>query len=109
MAIELPAPIAAYFQADRKGDPQLLSHCFTPTAKVIDEGNIYEGRQEIAQWIAGASTQYTYTAEPFEMFEQDGRVVVTSHLVGNFPGSPVNLRYLFDLAGDEIAALEIVP
>jgi hypothetical protein len=32
---------------------------------------------------------------------------VTSHVVGDFPGSPVNLRYFFVLEGDKIASLEI--
>jgi hypothetical protein len=32
---------------------------------------------------------------------------VTSHLVGDFPGSPVDLRYFFVLDGDKIASLEI--
>jgi len=35
--------------------------------------------------------------------------VVTSRLTGNFPGSPVDLRYFFRLEGDKIASLEIVP
>ena len=34
-------------------------------------------------------------------------MVVTSHLVGNFPGSPVDLRFFFKLEGDKIASLEI--
>jgi hypothetical protein len=31
------------------------------------------------------------------------------HLVGNFPGGPVDLRFFFTLAGDKIASLEIFP
>ena len=41
--------------------------------------------------------------------EDDGRTVVSSHLVGNFPGSPVDLRYAFRFDGDRIAELEIAP
>ena len=109
MSIALPQPIADFFAADGKRDAQGLSQCFTPDAIVIDEGNSYSGRDAIRQWIANASTQYQYTSEPFALSEQAGRIVVTSHLVGNFPGSPVDLRYRFALAGDMIAALEIVP
>lgn len=36
-------------------------------------------------------------------------MIVTAHLTGNFPGSPVDLRYAFTLSGDKIARLEIVP
>jgi hypothetical protein len=32
---------------------------------------------------------------------------VNSRVTGDFPGSPIELRYRFTLAGDEIARLEI--
>ena len=109
MSIELPSAIAAYFSADKKGNAQAISECFTQDAIVVDEGNTYTGRDAIRQWMANASTQYTYTVEPFSLTEEGDRTVVTSHLVGNFPGSPVDLRYLFVLDGDKIANLEIIP
>jgi isoquinoline 1-oxidoreductase beta subunit len=55
------------------------------------------------------STWSEYTSEPFACEAKDGKIVVTSHLVGNFPGSPVDLRYFFKLEGDKIASLEIIP
>ncbi|MDZ5696092.1 nuclear transport factor 2 family protein [Chelativorans sp. M5D2P16] len=109
MTIELPGAIAAYFSADKKGNAQAISECFTQDAVVVDEGNTHTGRDAIRRWIANASKQYTYTAEPFALSEESGRIVVASHLVGNFPGSPVDLRYFFVLQGDKIAELEIVP
>jgi len=109
MAIELPPAIAAYFAADRKDDARALAQCFAPGATVIDEGNTYEGREAIRDWIAHASTEYLYDVEPFALTEEAGRIVVTSHLAGNFPGSPVDLRYRFIIDEDQIAQLEIVP
>lgn len=109
MAIELPDVIAGYFGADKKGNAEALSECFTRDAVVIDEGNRYTGREAIRQWMANASTQYSYTVEPFVLSQDGERIIVTSHLVGNFPGSPVDLRYFFVLKGDKIAELEIVP
>jgi hypothetical protein len=41
--------------------------------------------------------------------QQGGKTVVTSHLTGNFPGSPVDLRFFFALEGDKIRSLEIMP
>lgn len=108
MTVQLPNVIAAYFAADRKGEAEATSECFTPDAVVIDEGNRYVGRDAIRQWMANASTQYSYTVEPFDLSHDDGRIVVTSHLTGSFPGSPVDLRYRFVLDGDAIAHLEIV-
>jgi hypothetical protein len=108
MTLELPEPIAAYFAAD-KGDSEAVSRCFTENAVVKDEGHTYTGRAAIKKWKADVSTKYQYTNEPFACEQQDGRAVVTSRLAGNFPGSPVNLRFFFELEGNKIASLEITP
>lgn len=109
MAIDLPSAIAEYFLADKTGNAKAISECFTQNAVVVDEGNTYAGREAIRQWMANASTQYSYTVEPIALAQESGRTVVTGHLVGNFPGGPVDLRYCFALQGDKIAKLEIVP
>lgn len=109
MTIELPDTIAQYFAADKTSDPKAIAECFTQDAVVVDEGNTYTGRDAIQQWMANASTEYSYSVEPFALSHEGGRTVVTSHLVGNFPGSPVDPRYFFVLRGDKIAELEIVP
>ena len=109
MAIELPKPIAAYFKADSGKDAEAVTRCFTEGAVVKDEGHTYTGIDAVRHWKAQASTQYTYTVEPFSIAADGGRTVVTSHLVGDFPGSPTDLRYFFVLADDKIAELEIVP
>lgn len=106
MSLDLPAVIATYFAADR-GDGKSLAQCFTPDAIVTDEGRTHIGRSAIAAWKIGSSTKYTYSAEPFALENADGKTVATCHLVGDFPGSPLNLRYFFVLDGEKIAALEI--
>jgi hypothetical protein len=108
MTLDLPQPIAAYFTADRSHS-EAVAQCFTENAVVKDEGRTFKGRAAIKQWKADVSAKYQYTSEPSVCDRQDGRVVVTSRLTGNFPGSPVNLRYLFELKGDKIESLEIVP
>jgi len=107
MALEIPQPIADYFAAD-KGDGEALAHCFTEAATVVDEEHTYSGRSEIARWRNEAAVKYNYTAEPIALEKRDGVIVVTAHLVGDFPGSPVDLTYSFILDGDKIASLEIV-
>ena len=106
MSLNLPKPIAAYFTAD-KGDSKALALCFTENAIVKDEGHTYNGMAAIKQWKAEG--KYTYTSEPFASVQEDGKTVITSHLTGNFPGSPVDLRFFFGLEGDKIASLEIIP
>lgn len=107
-SLNLPKPIAAYFTADN-GDGEAVSECFTENAVVKDEGHIHKGRVAIKEWKADVSTKYLYTCEPFASEEKDGKTVVTCHLVGNFPGSPVDLRFFFKVEGDTIASLEVIP
>jgi hypothetical protein len=104
--IELPSAIAAYFNAD-KGDPDAVAACFTDDALVTDEKKQHRGKDAIRAWKTESSSAYTYTTEPFAIATEDGKTIVTSHLVGNFPGSPIDLRYFFRLEGDKIAELEI--
>jgi hypothetical protein len=106
MSLNLPKPIAAYFTAD-KGDRTVLPRCFTENAIVKDEGHTYNGLAAIKKWKAEG--KYTYTNQPFASVQADGKTVITSHLTGNFPGSPVDLRFFFGLEGDKIASLEIIP
>ncbi|WP_296744742.1 nuclear transport factor 2 family protein [Mesorhizobium sp.] len=108
MTLHLPDPIAAYFAADKR-DGQAVARCFTKDATVKDERRTYAGLQEIRRWRTEVSDKYTYTSEPFAIQEADGLTIVKSHLAGNFPGSPVDLRYFFRLERGKISFLEIIP
>jgi hypothetical protein len=76
---------------------------------VQDEGHTYQGRAAIKQWKTQASAKYQYTCESFACDQQGSKFVVTCRLTGNFPNSPVDLRFIFELEGDRIASLEIIP
>jgi hypothetical protein len=106
MPVSLPTPIAAYFAADRT-ERAGVADCFTEAGIVKDEGKIYAGREAIRRWKTLASTQYAYVSEPFAIELGAGRAIVTSRVTGNFPGSPVDLRYSFVLEAGKIASLEI--
>ena len=104
--VNLPPPIAAYFEADSH-DADRVAQCFTQNAVVIDEGREHRGRAAIARWKAGATAKYHYTSEPVGIETTETERTVTARLVGDFPGSPVNLRYHFTLEDDKIATLYI--
>ncbi len=107
-SVDLPTPIATYFRSDR-GDLEAFSRCFTEQPVVKDEGHTYCGRAAIRAWKEAASAKYRYTCEPLSCERTGEETVVICHLVGDFPGSPVDLRFIFKLEGDQIASLEIVP
>jgi hypothetical protein len=108
MLLALPQPIAIYFEADR-GNGDSVAECFAPDAVVKDEGSTYRGVNEIRRWRAEVAAKFTYTCQPLAVERQDDRTMVTCRLEGNFPGSPVNLRFFFRLAADKIQDLEIIP
>ena len=108
MDMQLPKAIAAYFNADRSRNADAVAECFGDHAVVKDERKMHAGREAIRRWKAEASTKFSYAVEPFAIKTDGSRTVVASHVVGDFPGSPIDLRYFFILEGDTIAELEIV-
>lgn len=107
MTVKLPNSIEAYFVADRDGGPDAVAAAFTDDAIVKDEGKTHRGHDAIRQWKAAATQKYTYTVDPLFIATENGKTQVTSNVVGDFPGSPVELRYVFVLADNKIAELEI--
>jgi hypothetical protein len=107
MPLDLPAPVAGYFDAANAARAAQASLHFALDATVADEGRTHTGTAAIAAWIAGVAETYACTATPTAMREDDGRTVVTATVAGNFPGSPIELDYTFRLSGDRIVHLEI--
>ena len=106
--LNLPKPVAAYFAAEKAG-VEAVCQCFTENAVVKDEAHTYKGQAAIKQWRAEVATKFEYTSELLACEEKGAMVIVTSRLTGNFPGSPVDLRFFFELQGARIASLEIIP
>jgi hypothetical protein len=107
MSVDLPEPIAAYIAAENGHDTEAVARCFADHAVVRDEGRTIEGLAAIKQWKAETKKKYQYTVEPLECVQREGKTVVTNRLAGNFPGSPVNLEFVFGLEGNKIVSLEI--
>ena len=107
MSVDLPTPIAIYIDAENRGDADALTRCFAEDAVVRDEGRTIEGLEAIKQWKAETRKKYQHTIEPLASTQKDGKTIVTNRLTGNFPGSPIELEFIFTLDGNKIASLEI--
>jgi hypothetical protein len=108
MIDNLPRPIALYVAAENSGDVNLLEQCFAQDAVVRDEHETHAGLAAIKKWKAETKGKYQHTVDPLSVAEKDGKTVVTNRLTGNFPGSPVELEFVFMLAGGKILSLEIL-
>ena len=107
MPLNLPAPVAAYIAAQNGDDFTALAHCFAENAVVQDEGRTMKGLAAIQQWKMETKQKYHHTVEPLAAVQKDGKTVVTARLTGDFPGSPVELQFVFRLERDKISSLKI--
>jgi len=107
MSVRLPRPIALYVNVENTGDVASLSECFAPDAVVRDERRTYEGLAAIQEWKAETKRKYQHTVEPLALVRKGDKTIVTNRLTGSFPGSPIELQFVFKLDGDKIASLEI--
>ena len=107
MTLAVPKPVAAYLAAEAAKDAGAISRCFTEDAIVRDEGLDYHGRDAIRQWKAAADSKYNYVLVPLSVRAEGTKLTVRARLVGDFPGSPVELDHIFTLSNNEIASLEI--
>ena len=107
MSINLPKPIATYIAAENSGDVAMLGECFAEDAIVRDEGQTIKGLAAIKQWKAETKRKYQHTVEPLGVTQAGEQVVVTCRLAGKFPGSPIEVKFVFRLEGEKIASLEI--
>jgi len=109
MSIKLPVPIAGYFAAENSDDAEALTACFAPDAVVRDEGRRIQGIAAIKAWKREGKAKYQHKIKVISAAESNGETVVRGLVSGNFPGSPVDLRFFFELEGDKIASLEVIP
>lgn len=109
MNLHLPDAVQTYFAVSNGGDISRLAACFCAHASVTDENRTHQGIAAIAAWQQQARQAFTYSVEPLAVTQQGDSLSVTARLVGNFPGSPLQLNHLFLLQDGQIRSLEIAP
>ena len=108
MIANLPEPIRLYIAGENTGDANLFDQCFTEGAAVRDESETHRGLAEIKKWKAETKKKYQHTVDPLSLSEKDGRFIVTNRLTGNFPGSPIELDFVFTIQAGKIVSLDIL-
>jgi hypothetical protein len=106
----VPDAIRRYFEAHDRRDTDEALAAFGPDGRVFDDGHEYRGLAAIRDWLARASTQFTYTRTFLEANAEGPDLwLVRNRLEGDFPGGVVDLGYRFRLDGGLIADLVIQP
>ena len=109
MSEDLPPSIRDYFAGKNARDFATAVSGFSDSARVRDEGRDHQGPAAIRSWLEATARQYDDRAQVRHAVSRPGNVEVAAEVSGNFPGSPIVLRFLFTLEGDRIRRLEIAP
>jgi len=103
----LPMPISKYFEAQNAHDIDAMLAIFSDHASVHDEGHDAVGRLAIRGWMDETTRKYRVAVVPTGVDQSDAKTIVTALVSGTFPGSPIQLRYRFTVAGEQITDLAI--
>src|SRR5689334_21768858 len=107
MDLKLAPAITDFFSAEDRKDRDALAHCFADGAIVRDEGRSIQGHAPIQEWQLETKKKYRHTTKPLASVQRDGKIVVTARLTGDFPGSPADLQFAFEVEAGKIVYLEI--
>ena len=107
MPTKLPEPLAMYFAGHKNHDVETMIGPFTEGAIVKDEGQERRGLPAIRKWMEEANAKSSVITI-INVAETAANTTVTGRVSGNFPGSPVDLRFIFTLNQGKITRLEIV-
>ncbi|GAA4323019.1 nuclear transport factor 2 family protein [Flaviaesturariibacter amylovorans] len=105
--MKLPKVIGDLVQAQNNLDSSTYAECFSETGVMIDEGKSYEGRAGIRKLIEEANKKYRSVMKPLAYTENDGTCVLSAQVSGTFPGSPIVLKFHFEIVDGKIKHLHV--
>ena len=104
----LETTISRFIEASNARNLDAAVACFDADAVVEDEGETHRGLAAVRAWKKATEDRFRYTIEPTGVERRsESETVVIATLAGDFPGSPVELKYEFTLRDDAIEALRI--
>ncbi len=109
MTDTLPPAIDAYFKGKNARDIPLAVSGFSASAVVKDEHCDHVGPEAIGAWIKDSTAKYDDQVTVQSTTIEGEDVVVLGEVAGTFPGSPIRLRFRFNMQDEHIARLAIAP
>lgn len=105
--MNLPKVVSDLVKAQNEFDSKAYADCFTETAIVHDEGKVHTGKTEIEHWIAESNENYRSTMKPLHFLENGASAVLSAEVSGTFPGSPLALKFHFEIIDGLIQSLKV--
>ena len=105
--MNLPKVLTDLIKAQNEFDAVAYANLFSETAEVLDEGKTHKGRLEIERWIDHSNKNYQSVMKPLEYTENGTTSILTAECSGTFPGSPIALKFHFDIVDGQIQHLKV--
>jgi hypothetical protein len=105
--MNLPNIILDLIAAQSNFDSKAYAECFSELALVFDENETHKGQNEIMKWNEKTNKMYQTQLEVLDFSIVDTTTILTTKVSGNFEGSPIVLKYHFELKAGKIDSLKI--
>jgi ketosteroid isomerase-like protein len=101
----LPAMIKRFFEASNRHDTAATIGCFTRDVTLEDQFGEYVGRAAVENRLIEVNHKFRPAFAILRVKPTEADVGLVVSVSGDFPGSPVQLDFHFQLRGGKISAL----
>lgn len=105
--MNFPNVISDLIKAQGNFDCVAYANCFSETAEFFDEGKTHTGKVEIQNWISKGNEKYKTVMKPIEYTKEGKTDLLSTEISGTFDGSPIVLKYHFEIIDGLIQSLKI--
>lgn len=105
--MNLPKVVSDLVKAQNEFDSKAYANCFAETAIVHDEGKMHTGRTEIQNWIEESNEKYRSVMKPLDFQVNGTSGILSTEVSGTFPGSPLILKFHFEIVSGLIQSLNV--
>ncbi len=105
--MNLPKVITDLIKAQDRFDSVAYANCFSETAVFFDKGKRHQGKVAIQKWISEGNEKYKTVMKPIEFTEAGVAGILSAAISGTFDGSPIVLKFHFEINGGLIQSLKI--
>lgn len=105
--MKLPKVVEDLILAQNNFDSVAFANCFSETGEMLEERRSYKGRVAVQQLIEQTNEKYRSVMKPREYTENGTSSVLVAEVSGTFPGSPLVLKFHFNIIDSQIQYLNV--
>lgn len=105
--MNLPKVVTDLIKAQNEFDAVTYANLFAENAIVFDESKTHKGRLDIERLIDHSNKNYKSVLKPLEYTKNETSSILTAMCSGTFPGSPIALKFHFEIIDGLIQRLKI--